>query len=179
MKRLIQLVLTCLLTLPFSAGAVIIEDVVSVNNWFNTIGETESWTHDINDDGFSVINDTVNSAELFLDFQDDERDRRICFFVCITLGTETAAVIIEEVDFEDGGIFEIDSGLLNLDVGVTGLVSLNSTGLLDVSVTRLSGDFYLGDVTLRTDVTLPEPFTLALMGFGLAGLGFARQRKNR
>ncbi len=37
---------------------------------------------------------------------------------------------------------------------------------------------HIDQVTLVVDAQVPEPATLTLFGLGLAGLGFARRRKN-
>ena len=60
--------------------------------------------------------------------------------------------------------------------GFIALSNLNITRA-DISSTNSSGNwnFVIDDLKLPTSV--PEPATLALMGLGLAGLGFAR-RKN-
>jgi len=166
---LAKVALLSLLAVSFNASAIVITDTVSVDNWFNERYESRSWTHDITDDGFS-IGDTVTSAELSFDLYDD-RDRR----------GEWALVIIDQFDFQDGGLFEIDTEILGLEVGLSGLLSLNSNGTLDVSITKLRGDFGLRDVVLSANVVsaVPEPGTIALLGFGLVGLGFARRKQTK
>jgi len=68
-----------------------------------------------------------------------------------------------------------------VNVGLAGVAALNSTGMLDVSITRLTGDFGLWEVTLLADVTraVPEPGTLGLLLLGILGLGVARRTQKR
>jgi hypothetical protein len=132
---------SCIFAVSLSAHAVPVTDVGSVNNKFNYWNETKSWTHDITDDGFS-IGDTVNSASLSFQFSDDG-----------DWWGEWATIIINVFDFQDGGFFEIDTGALYLNVGASGVASLNDDGTLYVSIKSRGGDFYLGDVTLTADVT--------------------------
>jgi len=173
MIKLMKLAMAAsLFVATLSANAMVVTDVESVDNWFDDLGETKSWTHDITDDGFS-IGDTVNSASIAFELTDDKDKYR----------SEWALITINVFDFQDGGLFEIDTGELDLTVGASGVASLNADGTLFVSITSTWGDFWLGDVTLSADVTaapasVSEPGTLALLGLGLAGLGFIRRKAN-
>ena len=62
--------------------------------------------------------------------------------------------------------------------GSNGCVTSGNTSLLDAGTTiNLTGQ---GNRTYSANVTMvPEPSIIALMGLGLAGLGFARRRKQK
>ena len=47
----------------------------------------------------------------------------------------------------------------------------------DLAMTETGYDIGIDNVSIRGSSTVPEPATLALMGFGLAGIGFAGRKK--
>jgi hypothetical protein len=83
------------------------------------------------------------------------------------------SIVLYEWDFEDDGVFDFSS------VSATAFHTYSLPGLFDVNL-RVTDDSGLSDfdaTTVTVTTRVPEPDTLALFAFGLAGLGIMRRRR--
>lgn len=166
MKNLKILIgVVALLLSPLSQAGLItdvVEQHVKVGFW----GSYE-YSHNLletDDDPFTP--GSALSGHLSIDISDDGDH-----------GKELVLFVVEDFDLDTGGI---SLGSFFGELEVNALLALNSDGMLDVKVTSMWGDFYVGDSTLKVvtrDAVVPEPSVVALFGLGLLGLGFARRRK--
>lgn len=143
-----------------SSFATVITDTVSQNTyvgWWDSI----SYTHDLNDEGFVLGSALTGSLQV--DISDDGGFLDLWEVILFT---------VEGFDFDTGAI-TFNSGFSG-DLEVNALGRLNADGYLDVVVTSLFGDFYVGDSVLT--VSVPAPSTMLIFGLALAGFAVRRKR---
>jgi hypothetical protein len=154
-------------------------DVYETNFHFTDETTTLLYHHIITDSGFNVGNDFVWSYNLSIGFNNDSNSGE-------------GEVFINLPGFITDGSFDIIN-YTNIERGfsLAGLIQLNTTGTLSVSLTWLSGDFYFGDSTLSAfgwesnpltttnPSAAPEPTTLLLLGSGLIGIGLLGRKRFR
>jgi PEP-CTERM motif-containing protein len=134
----------------------------------NHDGETYTFTHNIIDNGFQPLSQTVTSADIYLAFEDDKsNDEEEWVKFKFDSGQYTAAQ-------------EIDTGTIHFLVNAQ---LIQSDGKVEVTL-QLSGDgdVYFDQSKLVVEATptpTPEPTSLLLLGSGLAGLAFTGRKKIR
>ena len=166
-----KIVMASVLLFGAVAHADVITDTVAVDTFVSGFGDSASWTHNLNDNGFTL--GSANSATLAIEFYDDQD-------AWYEFGGELATIVVGTIDFLDGAIFYTPTSEWSGSLGLNSMVGLNSTGLLNVSVWGLWGDFHIGNSILEVTTAIasvPEPGSLILFGLGLLGLGVLR-RKN-
>lgn len=131
-----------------------------------------SFQHDLTDDGFVPgSSPEITSFMLTLELFDDSLVNGDDGAEWATIDLPgTAADETVKVQF-----FDVVTG-----ISVEGLVQLNNSGMLDVTILhsgKNNQDFFFGGSTLVAYV--PEPSTALLLGAGACMLGFASRRKQR
>lgn len=153
------------------------------------IPPTYFFTHNIADNGFSSYfmggNDTITSYLLTVSLYDDNRGTSYNFCsnnLLIGDGPESARILTT------GGVYSYDFTLASNDYtgSILGRFDLWADGRMGVYVSSTLGDFYLDSSTLTvigdngTSAPVPEPGTMALLGFGMLSLAiYGKRRLNK
>ena len=201
MRKLNKLVLSLLLIASSSiANATIYSftDVVDPDpDALISFGNHKSYsfTHNILDDGYDILTDSITSASLVLNFKDESTDvapESVSFtFDLSPFGTQiiTSGGATFTATFSGSSLIDLLSadGILNVELYNAGRTNSHQANRSDflflgstltVYVDGTSDDETSNDLPPIQTQAIPEPATLTLMGVGFAGMGWgSRKRK--
>jgi hypothetical protein len=156
-----------------AANAIPIVDTIDQNIFLQT-GDVYSYTHNLLDDGFNLGSATSGTIAVQL-FDDADA------------AWEVILIAVDKFDF-DTDSFSISTSASSFDsaLEINALAAVNSTGMLDITIASLWGDFYIGQSVLTVNAidqlvstaevnSVPEPGILGMLGLGLIGVGIARR----
>ena len=153
-----------------------------------------SFSHNILDDGYDILTDSITSASLVLNFKDESTDvapESVSFTFDLTpFGTQTitSGGATFTATFSGLSLIELLStdGILNVELYNTGITNSHQANRSDflflgstltVYVDGTSDETSNDPPPILTAQAVPEPATLALMGVGFAGLGWMPRRR--
>jgi hypothetical protein len=138
-------------------------------------GQSYTYTHDLNDNGFRPLTDVISGFNLSIRLADDSRSWLD--------GPELAFVDLPGLT---GDAFVYDFGASGAQYGgwsILGLLQLNTLGTLTVTISSVFGDFNLVSSNLTAhglqSTSVPEPGALGLLGIGLVGVALSARRRKQ
>jgi uncharacterized protein with beta-barrel porin domain len=167
MQNILKMVLGLGALAAVHAVPVTFTDVVGGSENILSQGQTYSFTHNINDNGFNSGTDAITSADIYISLFDD-----------LDNAAEKVKIKFDNLTIENN--MEVDYAAYHFLVASS---MLQSDGLLNVSLNVVAGDFYFFGSRLEVDANrtapaaVPEPTTFAMLGMGLLGLGLVARRK--
>lgn len=179
MSKFLTFICGVTLVLGFAgvALATTFTDTVYDPTYINVLG-SHDWQHNITDDGFDPIENTLDSATLEL-FLSDDWDPLVDDIADATNTVFEIATVSAGGQLYDLG--EIDFGYYT--VSLTAWIQLQETGLLDVTLTSTQGDFWFIAselVATNPNASIPDASAVFLLGSAcLIGFVTSRRKKRR
>lgn len=169
-----SLIAGVLLAAPMIANAYTWDQSIDFNpdpklTWLSTY----TFSHDLKTDGFNPGIDSISSYSVTIDLYNDD-------------GKLDAIYIDQPGVSADSGalLYNWSYASLTAQGSYQGVASLNTDGLLSISLTSLLGTFYLDSSELKATGTqgatthaVPEPTSAALLAAGLLGIAVMRRKQ--
>ncbi len=170
-----SLIAGILLAMPVLANAYTWDQTIDFNpNPQLTPFTTYTFTHDLKTEGFTPGVDQISDYNVTINLLNDQGILDAIYIDQPGTSADSAALLYNWTYVS-----------LNTQDSYQGIASINSNGLLNISITSLLGTFYLDASELKAIGTqgnanaVPEPASAALLAAGLLGIAVMRRRSNK